>query len=92
MIKIDYPLGYAQGDRDTHISVLNARLSVLVAQEAEKNAIKMEKATKRIEFLTWFIAVLTCVMLFTYFIEFPKFSPFSTTANNSNTFKIESRE
>jgi len=62
----------ANSDIQTYLSVQNSRLLVLLAEETEKSAKKTEKLTGRILFLTLVIAILTAVLLFTVFFEFPK--------------------
>jgi len=74
MVKHDTKLGITTSDRDAHLSVCMARLLVLLAEEAENNATKAEKATKRIVVLTWIIAILTAFLVLTAFFNFPKFA------------------
>ena len=62
----------ANSDKQTYLSVQSSRLLVLLAEEAAKSTEKNEKLTRRILFLTWVITVLTAVLLFTVFFEFPK--------------------
>lgn len=64
----------ANSDIQTYLSVQSSSLLVLLAEEAEKSAKKTEKLTGRILFLTWVIAILTAVLLFTVFFKFPKIS------------------
>lgn len=49
-----------------------ANLLSLLAEETEKAAVKTEKATTWIVYLTWVIAILTGILVLTIFFEFPK--------------------
>jgi hypothetical protein len=85
----------ATSDRQTHLMVQASQLQVLLAEEAEKNAIKAEKATIWIVRLTWAIVILTVIMVLAIFLEFPKksiesnknptLSTQQTEKNNSST-------
>ncbi|HBR22226.1 MAG TPA: hypothetical protein DD713_06625 [Nitrospiraceae bacterium] len=76
-------------DVQTYLSVQNSRLLVLLAEEAEKSAKKTEKLTGRILFLTWVIAILTAVLLFTVFFEVPKISIKLKQQPNQGTEQIK---
>jgi len=68
------PANFIHTDPDPqsyHLARL-AKLLALLAEEAEANVKKTENATKRIEFLSWVIAILTAVLVLTVFFEFPK--------------------
>jgi len=70
----------ATSDRQTHLMVQASHLQVLLTEEAEKNAIKAEKATTWIIRLTWAIVILTVIMVLSIFLEFPK----KTIESNKN--------
>jgi len=61
-------------------------LLVLLAEEAEKNATRTERATKWIVRLTWAIAILTFFLFLTSFLVFPKAR---IVFDKNRTLKIE---
>jgi len=62
----------ATSDRHTDLSIKNSMLLVLLAEENEKSAKKLEKLTKTLSILTWVIAIFTAFLVLSVFFEFPK--------------------
>ena len=53
----------ATSDRHTDLSIKNSMLLVLLAEENEKSAKKLEKLTKTLSILTWVIAIFTAFLV-----------------------------
>ena len=65
------------GDGSTRIGYTIANFSSLLvnlARQTEESTNKTIQLTKQIYYLTWFIAILTAVLLFASFFDFPKIS------------------
>ncbi|RJO60294.1 hypothetical protein C4544_05385 [candidate division WS5 bacterium] len=56
-----------------------------LSRQAEESTNKTIKLTKQIYYLTWFIAILTAVLLFVGFFEFPKKRMFHDQQANQTT-------